>query len=120
MAITIPELPPADFNKELRLVLSSNNSYLAQTIREFVSLEELAKLQHPVIIFADWASGRSKKADLETFINYIQSKVKDPYGETLGEALQLLYQISLADRLPDNLQHELESFLWRHYDRDNV
>ena len=120
MAITIPELPPADFNKELRLVLSSGNGFLAQTIREFVSLEELAKIQHPVIIFADWASGRSKKADLETFINYIQSKVKDPSGETLGEALQLLYQIGLTARIPLNLQHQLESFLWRHYDRDSL
>jgi hypothetical protein len=43
---------------------------------------------------------------------------KESTQETLQEALAIMYQISLVGSLPDNLQQELESFLWRNYDRE--
>lgn len=120
MGITIPELPPADFNKELRLVLTDNRSYTASQVARLVDLDALSRVGQPVILVQDMSDNRTKKVVIEDLIKHIQSKVKDHSEETLNEALQLLYQISLADRLPLNLQHELESFLWRHYDRDNL
>jgi hypothetical protein len=120
MAITISELPNADYNKKLRLWITSNHSYLAHCVAEFIDAEGLSRIKSPVIFLQDMETNRTKKTTLEDFIAHLGARIESntSSNEPLQEALQLLYQISLVGRLPDTLQQELESFLWRHYDRE--
>ncbi len=90
---------------------------------------KISDLPHEVIDSPEFVVPHTytkRNASMREIVDQIKLQVKEELDEegrestqeTLQEALQLLYQISLADRLPDTLQQELESFLWRHYDRE--
>ncbi len=100
MAITIPDLPAADFNKELRLALATKDGPIAWNLVDIVDLEELSKIPDPVILLRDIHGGRTCKAGLGLLIEYLECtaevKLKEAnelieiIGNELYEAVAIL------------------------------
>jgi hypothetical protein len=89
MGVTIPDLPAADFNKELRLALVANNGPIVWSAVEIVDLDALARIQDPVILMQG-LDGRTCKARLGSLVEYLEKTVKGTAGkdsENLEDAL---------------------------------
>lgn len=84
MAITIPDLPAADFNKELRLALATKDGPIAWNLVDIVDLEELSKIPDPVILLRDIRGGRTCKAGLGLLIEYLERNAEAKLKEAVA------------------------------------
>ena len=84
MAITIPDLPAADFNKELRLALATKDGPIAWNLVDIVDLEELSKIPDPVISLRDMRGGRTCKAGRGLLIEYLERNAEAKLKEAVA------------------------------------
>lgn len=109
MGITIPELPDADFNRELWLGVLESDCNLLHMV-PMIKVEEIPGMEDPVVMFHDKVTNRTKKARLGAFVEYLKQQVGSP--EDLEDAL--FYLEGSLQYLPDgimkrNIKRLLES-----------
>lgn len=109
MGITLPELPDADFNRELWLGVLESDCRLLHMV-PMIDIDSISRMEDPVVMFHDKVTNRTKKARLCAFTEFLKQQMGSP--EDLEDAM--FYLEGALPYLPDgtmkrNIKRLLES-----------